>query len=416
MEFAKKMDLEDPLKDFRDQFHIPLHKGEPSIYFTGNSLGLQPKTLRDYIDQELEDWKNLGVEGHFNGRRPWLHYHKNFKKPLSDILGAKPEEVVSMNNLTSNLHLMMASFYQPTRERFKILMEAGAFPSDQYAVETQVRMRGFEPEEAIIEVSASDGHILSLDDISKAIKNSGDTIALVFFSGVQYYSGQFFNIGAITHLAHEAGAYAGFDLAHAAGNVPLNLHHDGVDFAAWCSYKYLNSGPGNVSGVFVHERHGNNKNIPRYGGWWGQDEDTRFLMKKGFQPMPGADGWQLSNVNILSSAAHLASLALFEKAGMDRLRQKSLKLTSYLEFIINSFGEDMITIITPSNPEERGCQLSLIIKNGKGKQVFDMITSDGVYVDWREPDVIRAAPVPMYNTFTDIFLFGEYLKKALVDA
>jgi len=291
-------------------------------------------------------------------------------------------------------------------------MEAGAFPSDQYMVETQVRHNGFDPEKAIIEVQSNSEKYISLDYISNAIKSHGDEIALVFFSGVQYYSGQFFNIAEITRMAHEVGAYAGFDLAHAAGNLPLNLHDDQADFATWCSYKYLNSGPGNVSGIFVHENHGKG-DIPRLGGWWGHDESSRFQMKKGFKPMPGADGWQLSNVNVLSSAAHLASLEIFDQAGMGALRAKSTKLTGFLEFIINKIGKERISIITHSNPEERGCQLSLIIKDGAGKKMYDYLTEQGIIVDWREPNVIRAAPVPLYNSFQDIYIFGQRLKEAL---
>jgi kynureninase len=294
-------------------------------------------------------------------------------------------------------------------------MESGAFPSDQYVVETQVKSHGFTPDKAIVEISPSKGSCLSLKDISTTIDNHKDSIALVFFSGIQYYTGQRFNIQAITQMAHAAGAYAGFDLAHAAGNVPLNLHEDGADFASWCSYKYLNSGPGNVSGVFIHERHGNNPDLPRFGGWWGHDEETRFLMQKGFKPMPGADGWQLSNVNVLSSAAHLASLEIFEEAGMERLREKSIILTGYFEFLIHAIGNDKVSIITPADPDERGCQLSLVINDQKGKKVFDDLSSQGIVVDWREPDVIRAAPVPLYNTFEDIYTFCSYLKNALKD-
>lgn len=413
IDFALEMDQKDSLKQFREQFYIPKQEGKPVVYLTGNSLGLQPKSVESYIKEELNAWENLGVEGHVNGKRPWLYYHKNFKGVLSKIIGAKPDEVVSMSNLTANLHHMMGTFYRPTRDRYKIVMEAGAFPSDQYVVETQVKSKGFLPEDAIVEVQPSSGNCLTLEDISRTIENQKDSIALVFFSGVQYYTGQRFNIQAITQLAHSAGAYAGFDLAHAAGNVLLNLHEDNVDFASWCSYKYLNSGPGNVSGVFIHERHGKNKDLPRFGGWWGHDEESRFLMEKGFNPMPGADGWQLSNVNILASAAHLASLKVFEEAGLESLRKKSLKLTGYFEYLINAIGKDKVSIITPEDPEERGCQLSLVINDSKGKRIFDSLSSQGMVVDWREPDVIRAAPVPLYNSFEDVYSFCSCLKNAL---
>jgi kynureninase len=413
IDFALEMDQEDPLKHFRDQFYIPKQEGKPLVYFTGNSLGLQPKSVESYIKEELLAWENLGVEGHIKAKRPWLYYHKNFKGPLSQILGAKPEEVVSMSNLTANLHHLMGTFYRPTGDRYKIVMETGAFPSDQYVVETQVKSKGYSPEDAIVEVSPSSGNCLRLEDISKTLDDQKDSIALVFFSGVQYYTGQRFNIKAITQMAHSVGAYAGFDLAHAAGNVPLSLHEDNVDFASWCSYKYLNSGPGNVSGVFIHERHGHKPDLPRFGGWWGHDEETRFLMEKGFNPMPGADGWQLSNVNVLASAAHLASLKVFEEAGMESLWEKSMNLTGYFEYLIHAIGKDKVSIITPEDPEERGCQLSLVIKDHKGKEIFDILSSQGIVVDWREPDVIRAAPVPLYNSFEDVFTFCTHLRNAL---
>lgn len=420
--FAQSLDQQDPLKSYRDQFYIPQHNGNDCIYFTGNSLGLQPKSTEKYIQEELDAWKSMGVDGHFEGKRPWFHYHKFAKKALAKIVGASPEEVVAMNNLTSNLHFMMVSFYRPTSERFKIIAEAGAFPSDQYALETQIKFHGYDPEDVLIELKPREGEMtLRTEDILSTIEQHGSSLALVMISGVQYFTGQRFDLGAITTKAHEVGALAGFDLAHAAGNVPVNLHDDNVDFAVWCSYKYMNSGPGGVSGIFVHERHGNNPDLPRFAGWWGHDEQQRFLMKKGFVPMQGADGWQLSNVNVLTTAAHLASLEIFEEVGIDQLRKKSFQLTGYLEYLLNEneILGDVITMITPVSPEERGCQLSLLM-NKNGKQIFEHLTSHGVVADWREPNlatgtsgVIRIAPVPLYNTFEDAYQFVEILKKAI---
>lgn len=412
--YAQKLDKEDELNSYRNQFYIPQINGKEAIYFTGNSLGLQPKATKRFIEEELEDWQKMGVEGHFHAKhRPWFHYHKFSKEYLAELVGASPLEVVSMNNLTSNLHLMMVSFYRPTKSRFKIIMEAGAFPSDQYAVESQVRFHGFDPKEAIVEIAprATEEYLLQ-KDIENEIEEHGDSVALVLFSGVQYYTGQYFDIAGITSTAHKVGALAGFDLAHAVGNVRLELHNSGADFAVWCSYKYLNSGPGGVSGVFVHERHARNKDLPRFAGWWGYDEKERFKMEKGFVPMPGADGWQLSNVNVISSAAHLASLEIFHSIGMEKLLQKSLKLTGYLEFLINSLQNQDVKIITPKSETSRGCQLSIIVKNN-GKGVFDMLTQNGVVADWREPEVIRVAPVPLYNNFMDVYRFYEILKTSL---
>ncbi len=413
LEFAQSLDEADPLSYLRDEFLFPEINGKTALYFTGNSLGLQPIKTGEYINEELESWKQLGVEGHFKGKRPWFHYHKFSKETLSKITGAKPGEVVAMNNLTTNLHLLMVSFYRPDTSRYKIIMEGGAFPSDMYLVETQVRYHGFDPGDAIIEIKPREGeYCLRNEDIIDIIRQNAESTALVLFSGVQYYTGQFFNIQAIARAAHDAGAYAGFDLAHAVGNVTLNLHDDEVDFAAWCSYKYLNSGPGNTAGIFVHENHGRRTGLPRFGGWWGHDEQKRFMMEKGFIPMEGADGWQLSNVNVLSTAAHLASLAIFDKAGIKHLRAKSVNLTGFLAFIINEAGSDQISIITPANPEERGCQLSLVIHQN-AKDVFDYLTRNGVVVDWREPDVIRVAAVPLYNTYEDVYRFGVLLRNAL---
>jgi len=414
--FAQQLDQEDPLKGYRDQFHIPVINGKEALYFTGNSLGLQPKSTKKYIEEELDGWATLGVEGHFHAnKRPWFHYHKFSKEALAQIVGAKPEEVVSMNNLTSNLHLLMVSFYRPTANRYKIMIEKGAFPSDQYAVESQIKYHGLDYEDALIEVSPRAGeHTLRTEDIVERIAENKDTLALVMFSGVQYYTGQYFDIQSITKAAHDAGAFAGFDLAHAAGNVNLHLHDHQVDFAAWCSYKYLNSGPGGVSGIFVHEKHGHDKSIPRFAGWWGHNEQERFKMEKGFDPMPGADGWQLSNVNVLSSAAHLASLKIFEEVGMSALLEKSAKLTGFLAFLMEELNKEKerVEVITPTNPEERGCQLSLFVKNN-GKVAFDKLTEAGVVADWREPNVIRIAPVPLYNTYEDVFHFYTILDKTI---
>ena len=413
-DFAHSLDSKDPLKDYRDNFYIPQINGKDCIYFTGNSLGLQPKDTEKHILEELEDWKNLGVEGHFHAKhRPWFHYHKFTKELLAKLVGAKPLEVVSMNNLTSNLHFMMVSFYQPTSKRFKIVMEAGAFPSDMYAVESQVRFHGYDPNEAIIEIAPKAGsETLETKDIIETIEKNGNEVALVLFSGVQYYTGQYFDLKAISSAAHKVGAYAGFDLAHAVGNVKLNLHDSGADFAAWCSYKYLNSGPGGMSGIFVHERHANNSELPRFAGWWGHNEEARFKMEKGFIPMAGADGWQLSNVNVLSSAAHLASLKMFDEVGMDALVAKSRLLTGYLEFLLNTLDKNIVSAITPSTEKDRGCQLSIVVKKD-GKKVFDELTKAGVIADWREPEVIRVAPVPLYNTFSDVYTFYTILKKTL---
>ncbi len=416
IDFAREMDRIDPLNSFQDQFHMPVINGKKALYFTGNSLGLQPKNAKKFIEEELNAWATLGVEGHFEGMRPWFHYHKFSKEILAEITGSKPLEVVAMNNLSSNLHLLLVSFYRPNQKKFKILMEEGAFPSDQYIVETQVRYHGYDPKEAVIEMAPRKGEsLLHTSDILEAIHSNADSLALVMMSGVQYYTGQFFDIKTITETAHSCAIPIGFDLAHAIGNVPLQLHNHGVDFAAWCSYKYLNSGPGNTSGIFVHEKYANDPGIPRFGGWWGQEEASRFLMKNDFRPMEGADGWQLSNVNVLSTAAHLASLEIFKDAGLDNLRTKSIKLTGFFEFIIQSGFSTSIEIITPKDPSERGCQLSLVINNGMGKSVYNLLRQQGVVADWREPDVIRVAPVPLYNTFEDVFRFGEILSKSSIN-
>jgi kynureninase len=415
LQFAKKLDRTDPLKSFRNRFHIPKVKGKTSIYFTGNSLGLQPKSTKKFITEELEDWANLGVEGHEHSRRPWVEYQKFSKKSLAQIVGAKAVEVVAMNQLTVNLHLMMVSFYRPTLQRFKIITEKGAFSSDQYAFDSQIRFHGFDPEKALIEIDFRENEsTLRTEDILQAIGVHADQLALVIFGGVQYYTGQFFDLKKITRAAHHAGAFVGFDLAHAIGNVPLNLHRDDVDFAVWCNYKYLNSGPGAIAGAFVHERFAKSFDMPRFAGWWGHDEKERFQMKKGFKPMPGVDGWQLSNHPIFLSAAHLASLEIFQQAGMKALRAKSIQLTGFLEFILLKMDptSEYFKILTPSNPQERGCQLSIFMKTN-GLKVFQKLTKAGIIADWREPNVIRVAPVPLYNTFEEVFRFGEVFRKAL---
>ena len=413
--FAKEMDEKDPLSHFRERFHFPKVNGQEAIYFCGNSLGLQPKSVKDYIDSELENWANLAVDGHFHGEDAWYHVRKKSKPALAEIVGAQEHEVVAMNNLSVNLHLLMVSFYQPTNERYKIIVEAGAFPSDQYMLETQIKFHGLDPLDVLIELKPRSGEqTLRTEYIVEEIRKQGESLALVNMAGLQYYTGQLFDMRAITAAAHSVGALAGFDLAHAAGNVDLRLHDWDVDFATWCSYKYMNSGPGNVSGIFVHERFADRADLPRFAGWWGHDEGERFKMEKGFVPMYGADGWQLANSNILALAAHQASLDIFQEAGMANLRAKSEKLTAYLEYLIREIsGESgILEIITPKNPSERGCQLSLHIHRG-GKAVFDEWYNQGVVGDWRNPNVIRLAPTPLYNSFLDVFRFAKILEHSL---
>ncbi len=412
---AKNLDRSDRLHSYRSQFLIPKINGKESIYFSGNSLGLQPKVTSTFINQELKDWARLGVEGHEHAQRPWLYYHKLSKKLLAEIVGAKPTEVVAMNQLTVNLHLMMVSFYRPNSNRYKILTEAGAFSSDQYAFESQIKFHGFNPEDALIELKPRENEFtLRTEDILKAIEEHAEEIALVIFGGVQYYTGQFFNLKKITEVGQKVGAVVGFDLAHAVGNVDLHLHNHNVDFAVWCSYKYLNSGPGGIAGTFIHEKHFKRTDLIRFAGWWGHHEKARFEMKKGFKPMPGADGWQVSNVPVLQAAAHLASLEIFHAAGMKNLRQKSVLLTGYLEFLLreNDPRQKYYKIITPSQSAGRGCQLSLYIKKN-GKKIFNTLTEKGISLDWREPNVIRLAPVPLYNTFEEVYRFMEIFKLLL---
>lgn len=437
---AEEMDSEDSLGHFRERFHMPLgNGGEEVIYFTGNSLGLMPKTARGYVEQELKDWETLGVEAHLHAKNPWLPYHEFLTEQMARIIGAKPIETVVMNALTVNLHCLLVSFYRPTSTRYKIVIENGAFPSDQYAVQSQIRFHGYglgpravETEDplasggfrvqppaaaggsdSLIELTPREGEsTLRTEDIIETIEREGDAIALVLLGGVNYYSGQAFEMKAITDAGHKAGAIVGFDLAHAAGNIELKMHDWDVDFAAWCSYKYLNGGPGAVGGAFIHERHAESFDLPRFAGWWGHDKETRFLMGPEFRPIAGAEGWQISNPPILQMAALRASLEIFEEAGMAALTEKSQKLTGYLESLIDDIGDDRITVITPRDPKQRGCQLSIRVKNGD-KSLHERIVTRGVFADWREPDVIRVAPAPLYNSFTEVFRFSEILRSCL---
>ncbi|MCF8272272.1 MAG: kynureninase [Flavobacteriaceae bacterium] len=414
LDFALKEDQKDELSTYRNQFHIPKDKyGKDLIYMTGNSLGLQPKTTKKYIHQELEDWANLGVEGHTNAKNPWLKYHEFLTESMANIVGAKPIEVIIMNTLTVNLHLMMVSFYKPTAKRYKILIEADAFPSDKYAVESQLRHHGFNDKDGLILWKARQGEELAnYEDLEAIFKAHGNEIALVMIGGVNYYTGQYFDMKRITNLGHKYGCMVGFDCAHGAGNVELNLHDSGADFAVWCTYKYLNSGPGSLAGCFVHERHANNKDLNRFTGWWSHNKETRFRMRDEFDQLPGAEGWQLSNPPILSMAAIKASLDMFQEVGIKKIVEKSKKLTGYFEFLLKQLGEDSIRIITPSNPKERGCQLSIQVKNAD-KSLHHKLTKAGIISDWREPEVIRCAPVPLYNSFQDVYHLVNKLKAIL---
>jgi kynureninase len=406
------------LRSLREEFYFPVFGDRPAVYFTGNSLGLQPRSAQDYIVDELEDWANLGVEGHFHARHPWFRYQDFLTEQIAQLLGAKPVEVVSMGSLTTNLHLLLVSFYRPSAIRYKILIEYDAFPSDLYAVETQARFHGFDPADAVIQLKPRAGeHTLRHEDVLAAIREHGDSLSTVMLGAVNYYTGQFFDLAGIAAAAHAAGATCGFNLAHAAGNVPLELHAWEVDYACFCSYKYLNAGPGGVSGIFVHERFADDAALPRFAGWWGNDPDTRFRMPRNFEPARGARSWQQSNAPVLSMAALRASLDVFSKAGMmEPLRRKSLELTAYLEYVIQQVNRQHevppITVITPSDPARRGCQLSMIVQPN-GRKVFEALQAHGVIVDWREPDVIRAAPVPLYNSFEDVYRFGQLLESAV---
>ena len=409
-DFALSLDAKDELRKYRDKFHIPLQKnGEEHIYMCGNSLGLQPKRTKEFLNQELEDWATFGVEGHFHAKNPWMPYHEFLTESYAKIVGAKPTEVVAMNTLTVNLHLMMVSFYQPTEKRHKIIIEGDAFPSDIYAVESQIKHHGLSPKTSLIKLRPRDGEsAIRTEDIQTIIEREGDEISLIMLGGVNYYTGQVFDFENITKLGHAKGINVGFDLAHAAGNIKLELHKWGVDFAVWCSYKYLNSGPGSVAAAFVHEKH-HATNLNRFAGWWGHNKEDRFKMPDSFNPIQSAEGWQLSNPPILSLAAIRASLSIFDEVGMDKLVAKSKKLTNFLLFLLDSIETDRIEIITP---EERGCQLSIRVKNGN-KILFDAITEKGVVADWREPDVIRVAPIPLYNSYQDVFNFYSILKEEL---
>jgi len=413
LEYAKEQDKLDEISYLRNQFHIPKGKnGKDWLYFTGNSLGLQPKSTQKYIQQELDDWANFGVEGHLEAKNPWLNYHELLTDKMAKIVGAKPVEVVVMNTLTTNLHLLMVSFYQPTKTKYKIVIESDAFPSDRYAVQSQLKFHGFS-EEDVIEWKPRKGEdLLRMEDLESIISEHGDEIALLLIGGVNYYTGQFLDIKKIAEIGHSKQCVVGIDLAHGAGNIQPNLHDSGVDFAAWCTYKYLNSGPGSLAGLFVHEKHAKNKDLPRFSGWWNHNKATRFNMRQPFDVMEGAEGWQLSNPPILSMAAIKASLDLFDEVGMERLRIKSEKLTGYFEFLINEIDSINIKIITPKNPKERGCQISIQVKNAD-KNLHKKLTENNIITDWREPDVIRCAPVPLYNSFEEVYQMVSILKELL---
>lgn len=414
--FAAAMDARDPLAHFRDRFHIPkTESGSDCIYLCGHSLGLQPKTARSYLDQELQDWAQLGVEGHFQGQNPWMPYHRLLTQQAANLVGAQPAEVVVMNSLTVNLHLMMASFYRPSPRRHKILIERGAFPSDQYAVKSQILFHGFDPASSLIELTPrhDDGEsCLRDEDIESLIDREGDSIALILLGAMNYATGQAFDLPGITKAGQRKGCVVGFDLAHAAGNIPLHLHDWGPDFAVWCSYKYLNGGPGCVGGCFVHEHHSRSWNLPRFAGWWGHDQETRFQMGPDFRPMPGAEGWQLSNPPILALAPLRASLEIFQEVGIGRLRAKSVLLTAYMEFLLGELRSTSFSIITPREAERRGAQLSIRVPQ-HGRKLCDHLAEAGVIGDWREPDTYRVAAVPLYNSFHDVYRFVQQFSAAL---
>lgn len=414
LQYAQQQDANDALASYRNKFLLPTNnKGEPLIYLCGNSLGLQPKNTAKYIQEELDDWAKLGVEGHTDARHPWLPYHEFLTQKMAKIVGAKPLEVVIMNSLTVNLHLMMVSFYQPTKNKFKIIIEKDAFPSDKYAVESQLRFHGFDPKEALILWEPPKGkELCQFEDLEQIMQEQGEHVALLLIGNTNYYSGQLYPIKKITQLGHKYQAKVGFDLAHGVGNIQPDLHNNEPDFAVWCTYKYLNSGPGSLGGCFVHERHANNPKLNRFAGWWGHNKQTRFNMRHSFDVLPGAEGWQLSNPAILSMAAIRASLDIFDEAGFDNLIKKSKKLTGYLEFLLNQLDSNKISIITPKNPEERGCQLSIQVTDAD-KSLHTKLTANGVISDWREPDVIRVAPAPLYNSFEDIYLFVQKLKNCI---
>ena len=408
LEFARSLDEKDELAEYRKQYLIPKTKdGKEWIYMAGNSLGLQPVRVREYIGEELDDWAKHGVEGHWDARHPWLPYHENLTEMAARLVGGKPIEVVIMNTLTVNLHLMMVSFYRPTKERYKIIIEADAFPSDRYAVDSQAKFHGFDPSTAVVALKPREGeYTLRPEDILQAIEREGQSLALVMLGNVNYLTGQAFDMKTIAAKAHSVGALAGFNIAHGAGNLLLKLHDDDVDFAMWCSYKYLNSGPGSLAGCFVHERHSKDSSLPRFAGWWGHNKKTRFQMGPTFDPIPGAEGWQLSNPPIFQLAALRASMELFDKAGMANLRRKGDLLTAYLEFLLTDIGGDFFRVITPSDPKQRGSQLSIKLKS-QPKDFVKSLGEKGVICDFREPDIMRAAPTPMYNTFEDVYNFAK---------
>jgi kynureninase len=413
---AQAQDAKDPLRAFRSEFHFPQHQGKNVLYFTGNSLGLQPKAAADALKQELDDWARYGVEGHFQAKHPWYSYHEELTPSLARLVGAMPEEVVAMNQLTSNLHFLMVSFYRPSGKRRKVLTETRPFPSDTYAFASQIAFHGGDPDTDLVEVQPRPGeHTLRNEDIVAKIDELGDELALVCFGGVNFYTGQAFDMSAITRAAHAVDAVAGFDLAHAAGNLHLKLHDWNVDFACWCSYKYINSGPGSVAGVFVHQRH-LGKQLPLFAGWWGHDKSERFKMDRTFKPMPTAEAWQVSNAPVFSMAVHRVALEQFDRAGIANLRAKSEQLTAYLAFIVAEVAKATGTnleVITPNDPAQRGCQLS-ILAHGHGKALFNKLTERGLIADWREPNVIRVAPVPMYNSYEDVWRFGQILSECIV--
>lgn len=415
--FAQQLDAKDPLAKYRDEFIFPQINNKDAIYFTGNSLGLQPKSAQNYVNEIMSDWGNLAVEGHFQAEKPWWDYHERFAEQLSKVVGAKPKEVTVMNTLTVNLHLMMVSFYRPTKKRYKIICEEKAFPSDQYMISSQVRFHGFNPEDAIVELKKRDGeHNFRIEDILAKIEEVGEECALVLIGGVNYYTGQVFDMKTITEAGHKVGAFVGWDLAHAAGNIKLELHDWDVDFAAWCSYKYMNSGPGSASGCFVNEKYHNQKDIPRFEGWWGHNKERRFLMEPEFQPENGANAWQISNAPVLALAPYLASLQMFDEVGMDALVEKRNKIVAYLEFILHEIDKEVdstFEVITPANQEERGTQLSVFL-HGEGKELFNYLMRNGVIPDWREPNVIRLAPAPFYCSYEDMYEFGQILKRGIL--
>ena len=413
LEFARSLDEKDPLKSYRNEFIFPKVNGKEVIYFTGNSLGLQPKRTQSFVDEIMKDWAELAVEGHFYAEKPWWDYHERLAAPLAKVVGAKTEEVSVMNTLTVNLHLLMVSFYRPTEKRFKILCEEKAFPSDQYMFQSQVRFHGLDPDTAIVEVKKREGeNHWRTEDILEKIEALGDELALVLIGGVNYYNGQVMDMEAITKAGKKVGAMVGWDLAHAVGNVELKLHDWNADFASWCSYKYMNSGPGNASGIYVNEKYLDQKDIPRFEGWWGTKKDTRFLMKPEFEPMENADAWQISNAPVLSVAPYLASLTMFEEVGMPALIQKRKTIVSFLEFILYEIDKEVDGSFEIITPRERGCQLSVFL-HGQGKSLFNYLMEQGVITDWREPNVIRLAPAPFYSSYEDMYQFGQILKKGI---